>query len=50
VVCPWFVQLGRDYFADRYRPGNRQHVDRAEVEAMAHLIRSGGASGWVPVD
>jgi hypothetical protein len=41
---------GRDYFADRLRPGNPQHIDRREVEAMARLVRTGQARGWVPVD
>lgn len=43
------TRAGIDYFSDRYRPGNRQHIDRGEVEAMARLIRSGGAPGWVPL-
>lgn len=53
VKVPGGYQLtraGRDYFADRLRPGNPQHVDRSAVEAMARLIRSGQAAGWVPVD
>jgi hypothetical protein len=41
---------GLDYFADRYRSGNRQHIDQAAVDAMAGLIRSGEAEGWVPID
>jgi hypothetical protein len=41
---------GRDYFADRLQPGNPQHIDRHDVEAMARLIRTGRAGGWVPVD
>ncbi|MGE5154801.1 MAG: hypothetical protein ACM3ST_12380 [Bdellovibrio bacteriovorus] len=53
VKVPGGYQLtcaGRDYFADRFRLGNPQHVDRAEAEALARLIRSGQAAGWVPVD
>lgn len=44
------TRAGRDYFADRLRPGNPQHVDRSAVEAMARLIRSGQAAGWALVD
>ena len=39
---------GRDYFAARYRPGNRQHVEEGEVQEMVRLIRNGG-EGWVRV-
>jgi len=41
---------GVDYFADRYRPGSPQHVDEAEVDAMARMIRSGPTDEWEPVD
>ena len=41
---------GIDYFSDRYNPGNSQHVNRSEVEAMARLIRNGGGPDWIPVD
>jgi hypothetical protein len=41
---------GIDYFNDLYSPGNRQHIERTEVEAMVRLIRSGGGPDWVPVD
>ncbi len=44
------TRAGRDYFADRYQPGNPQHVDRREVEAMLRLVRTGKAPGWVPAD
>lgn len=44
------TRAGMDYFADRFRPGNPQHVNRSNFEAMAKLIRSGKAPGWVPVD
>ena len=40
---------GIDYFNDRFNPGNSQHVNRSEVEAMARLIRNGGGADWVPV-
>ena len=40
---------GIDYFNDRYSPGNRQHIDRAEVEAMVRLIRNGREPDWLPV-
>ena len=56
MCCPGIIaednQLtakGIDYFNDRYRPGNRQHIDRAEVEAMVRLICNGGGPDWVPV-
>ena len=41
---------GIDYFSDRYNPGNSQHVNRFEVEAMARLIRNGGGPDWISVD
>ena len=44
------TRAGIDYFNDRYNPGNRQHVDRSEVEVMARLIRNGGGEDWVPVN
>jgi hypothetical protein len=44
------TRAGRDYFADRFEPGNPQRVMRNEVDAMVRLIRTGGAPGWVPVD
>jgi hypothetical protein len=44
------TRAGRDYFADRFAPGNPQRVMRNEVDAMVRLIRIGGAPGWVPVD
>ena len=44
------TRAGRDYFSDRFQPGNPQHVDRREVDAMVRLIRTGQAPGWVPVD
>ena len=40
---------GIDYFNDRYNPGNPQHVDQSEVEAMVRLIRYGGGSDWVRI-
>ncbi len=43
------TDAGREYFADRFRAGNAQYVDRGEVDAMVRLIRSGQAPGWVPV-
>jgi hypothetical protein len=44
------TRAGRDYFADRFEPGNPQRVLRHEVDAMVRLIRTGQAPGWVPVD
>jgi hypothetical protein len=44
------TRAGRDYFADRFEPGNPQRVMRNEVDAMVRLIRTGGAPGWVAVD
>jgi hypothetical protein len=44
------TRAGIDYFNDRYNPGNRQHVNRSEVEAMSRLIRSGGAPDWIHVE
>ena len=44
------TRAGRDYFADRFAPGNPQRVMRHEVDAMVRLIRIGEAPGWVPVD
>ncbi len=40
--------VGIDYFADRYRRGSRQHVDKGEVQLMAKQIRTGGEE-WEPV-
>jgi len=40
---------GINYFNDRYNPGNPQHVDQSEVEAMVRLIHNGGGSDWVPI-
>lgn len=40
---------GMDYFADRYRRGNRQHVEESDVQAMMRLLRTGGP-GWKPMD
>ena len=40
---------GIDYFNDRYSPGNSQHVNRIDVEAVARMIRNGGGPEWVPV-
>jgi len=39
---------GRDYFQDRYQPGNPRHVDESSVESYVRLIRS-GSTGWEPV-
>jgi hypothetical protein len=44
------TRAGRDYFADRFAPGNPQRVMRSEVDAMVRLIRSGQAPGWVPIE
>ena len=44
------TRAGRDYFADRFEPGNPQRVMRNEVDAMVRVIRTGGAPGWVAVD
>ena len=44
------TRTGIDYFNDRYNQGNRQHVDRSEVEAVARQIRNGGGPDWVLVD
>ena len=41
--------IGIDYFADRYRSGNRQHVKEIDVQTMMRLILNGG-TGWEPVD
>jgi hypothetical protein len=40
---------GIDYFNDRYKPGNAQHVEQAEVEAIMNLIRNGGGPDWVRI-
>jgi len=40
---------GKDYFQDRYQPGNPRHVDESTVSSYVRLIRSGG-SGWEPID
>lgn len=42
------TQAGMDYFADRFRAGNRQHVSRSDVDHLALSIRTGG-SGWEPI-
>ena len=44
------TRAGRDYFANRFEPGNPQRVMRHEVDAMVRLIRTGQAPGWAPVD
>ncbi len=42
---------GRDYFRDRYNPGNQQHIERAEVETMIRGITGGIQSGdWVRLE
>jgi hypothetical protein len=42
---------GRDYFRDRYNPGNPQHIDRAEVKAMIRGITTGaGSDEWIAVE
>ena len=40
---------GMDYFAARYRPGNRQHVKEYEVQTMMRLMQNGGR-GWEPIN
>lgn len=40
------TRVGMDYFSDRYRTGNPQHVERTDVEAMMHLILSGNEEEW----
>lgn len=42
------TRAGNDYFADRFRKGNPQHISELEVKAMVKGILSGG-SGWEPV-
>jgi hypothetical protein len=41
--------VGIDYFNDRYKSGNAQHVEQSEVEAIMNLIRNGGGPDWVPI-
>jgi hypothetical protein len=41
--------VGIDYFNNRYKPGNAQHVEQSEVEAIMNLIRNGGGPDWVPI-
>lgn len=42
---------GRDYFRDRYNPGNQQHIERAEVEAMIRGITGCiQSSDWVRLE
>ncbi|GAD61328.1 hypothetical protein [Aquipseudomonas alcaligenes] len=44
------TRIGQDYFQDRYRVGNPQHIERAEVERMISSIRTGRGEGdWVPL-
>ena len=42
------TDAGMDYFADRYRKGNRQHVDEGEVQSMVRQIQAGG-EGFEPI-
>ena len=54
VRVPGGYQLtpqGRDYFRDRYSPGNPQHIERAEVAMMIIGITTGkGADVWREVE
>jgi hypothetical protein len=40
---------GIDYFKDRYNRGNRQYIERAEVDAMIYGITTGSSPGWTKI-
>ena len=37
---------GIEYFNDRYKAGNKQHIERAEVDTMKHFMIHGDNDEW----
>ena len=42
------TQAGKDYFADRFRPGSPQHIEELDVKVMLKGLQQGGP-GWIPL-